>query len=40
LREKHEKILRGYLDSRGELDDADILHATRLLMATPEFQLC
>jgi len=39
LRDKQEKALRDYLDAQGDLDDSDILHAIRLLMSTPEFQL-
>ncbi|MBI4658325.1 MAG: DUF1800 domain-containing protein [Verrucomicrobia bacterium] len=39
LRERQEKTVREYLDSQGEIDDADIRHAIRLLMSTPEFQL-
>ncbi|MEW6159154.1 MAG: DUF1800 domain-containing protein [Verrucomicrobiota bacterium] len=39
LKEKQEKALLDYLDSQGQLDDKDILHAIRLVMSTPEFQL-
>ncbi|HVY70823.1 MAG TPA: DUF1800 domain-containing protein [Verrucomicrobiae bacterium] len=40
IRDKQERILREYLDGRGILDDGDILHAVRLMMATPDYQLC
>ena len=39
LKPAQEKALRDYLDSQGELDDADILNAIRLVMSTPEYQL-
>jgi uncharacterized protein (DUF1800 family) len=39
LKEKQEKALREYLDSQGDLDEADILGAIRLVMSTPEYQL-
>jgi uncharacterized protein (DUF1800 family) len=39
LKEKQEKALLGYLETRGEIDDDDIRHAIRLLMSTPEYQL-
>ena len=39
LKPEHQSTLRAYLDSQGELDDADVLHALRLVMCTPEFQL-
>jgi uncharacterized protein (DUF1800 family) len=34
-----EAALRGFLESRGTLDEDDILGAIRLVMSTPEFQL-
>jgi hypothetical protein len=40
LKPEHQSTLRAYLDSQGELDDLDVLHALRLVMCTPEFQLC
>jgi hypothetical protein len=40
LKPKQEQVLREYLDSQGELDDHDILETIRLMMSTPEFQLC
>jgi uncharacterized protein (DUF1800 family) len=39
LTEKHRQVLRDYLEPLSELDDADIRHAVRLLMSTPEYQL-
>ena len=39
LKEKQEKTLREFLDSRGALDDNDILVAIRLVMSTPEYQV-
>lgn len=35
----HRSAARAYLESEGELDDADILQAIRLVMSTPEYQL-
>lgn len=40
LKAEHQSTLRAYLESQGELDDVDVLHALRLVMCTPEFQLC
>jgi len=40
LKSQHQSTLRAYLDAQGELDDVDVLHALRLVMCTPEFQLC
>jgi uncharacterized protein (DUF1800 family) len=40
LKAEHQSTLRAYLDAQGELDDLDVLHALRLVMCTPEFQLC
>jgi uncharacterized protein (DUF1800 family) len=40
LKPTHQNTLRAYLDSQGELDEVDVLHALRLVMCTPEFQLC
>lgn len=40
LKPEHQSTLKAYLDSQGELDDIDVLHALRLVMCTPEFQLC
>jgi uncharacterized protein (DUF1800 family) len=40
LPEEHARALRGYLDEREELRDDDIRHVIRLLLATPEFQIC
>ena len=40
LKPEHQSTLRAYLDAQGELDDLDVLHALRLVMCTPEFQLC
>jgi uncharacterized protein (DUF1800 family) len=39
LQERQVRTLRDYLNSQGELDDADLLHAIRLIMCTPEYQL-
>ena len=39
LKPKQKTALRDYLDSRGELSEADILGAIRLVMSTPEYQL-
>lgn len=39
LREKQRANVREYLASRTPLDTTDILHAIRLLMSTPDFQL-
>ena len=39
LKPKQEQVLREYLDSRNSLDDATVLHAIRLVMSTPEYQL-
>jgi hypothetical protein len=39
LKPEHQSTLRAYLDAQGELDDVDVLHALRLVMCTPEFQL-
>ena len=39
LKPKQEKVLRDFLDSKEELDDAAILNAIRLVMSTPEYQL-
>lgn len=39
LKPEHLSTLRAYLESQGELDDVDVLHALRLVMCTPEYQL-
>lgn len=39
LKDRQRKALTDYLDGLGALDEADILHAIRLVMSTPEFQL-
>ena len=39
LKPAQEKTLRDYLDAQGQLGDREILHAIRLVMATPEYQL-
>ncbi len=39
LKEQQRKALTDYLDGLGPLDEEDILHAIRLAMSTPEFQL-
>ena len=39
LKPHNQSILRAYLESQGEIDDVDVLHAIRLVMCTPEFQL-
>jgi uncharacterized protein (DUF1800 family) len=36
---RHRQILRDYLGSRTDLQDADVRHAIRLLMCTPEYQV-
>ena len=40
LKSEHQSTLRAYLEAQGELDDIDVVHAIRLVMCTPEFQLC
>jgi uncharacterized protein (DUF1800 family) len=40
LRPEHQSSLRAYLDAQAEIDDVDLLHAIRLVLCTPEFQLC
>jgi hypothetical protein len=40
LKREHQKTLETYLESQGKLDDVDVLHALRLVMCTPQFQLC
>jgi uncharacterized protein (DUF1800 family) len=39
LKPRQEKVLRDFLDGLGPLDEPDILHAIRLVMSTPEYQL-
>jgi uncharacterized protein (DUF1800 family) len=39
LKQKQSESLQEFLDSKGELDQADILGAIRLVMSTPEYQL-
>jgi uncharacterized protein (DUF1800 family) len=39
LKDRQKKALVDYLDGQGALDEHDILHAIRLVMSTPEFQL-
>src|ERR1051325_3084926 len=39
LKDRQQKALTDYLDGQGALDEEDILHAIRLVMSTPEFQL-
>lgn len=39
LRPEHQSSLRAYLDAQAEIDDTDVLHAIRLIMCTPEYQL-
>jgi hypothetical protein len=39
LKDRQQKALTDYLDGLGALDEEDILHAIRLVMSTPEFQL-
>jgi hypothetical protein len=39
LKERQKKALVDYLDAQGPLDEENILHAIRLVMSTPEFQL-
>lgn len=39
LKPKQEAVLRDYLASKEEIDDAVVLKAIRLVMATPEYQL-
>ena len=39
LKPDHQSAVRAYLDSQGEIDELDILHAIRLVMSTPEYQL-
>ncbi len=40
LKDRQRQALVDYLDGLGALDEEDILHAVRLAMSTPEFQLC
>ena len=40
LKAEHQSTLKAYLDSQGEIDELDVLHALRLVMSTPEYQLC
>ena len=40
LKPKQEKVLRDYLAGEGELDRQVIRNAIRLVMSTPEYQLC
>jgi uncharacterized protein (DUF1800 family) len=39
LKPAQEKVLRNYLDAQSDLNDEAILHAIRLVMCTPEYQL-
>jgi uncharacterized protein (DUF1800 family) len=39
LKPEHQSAIRAYLESQGDLDETDVLHALRLVMCTPEFQL-
>jgi uncharacterized protein (DUF1800 family) len=39
LKPGQEKVLRDFLGGLGPLDEPDILHAIRLVMSTPEYQL-
>lgn len=39
LKDRQRQALTDYLDGLGALDEEDILHAIRLVMSTPEFQL-
>lgn len=39
LRPEHQSTLRAYLESQGDIDETDLLHAIRLVMCTPEYQL-
>lgn len=39
LKPEHQSSIRAYLNAQGEIDDVDVLHAIRLVMSTPEFQL-
>ncbi len=39
LKPAQQRALREFLESAGELDDSDLLHAIHLVMATPEYQL-
>jgi len=40
LKDSQEETLREFLDGRKKLTDADILTAIRLMMSTPEYQVC
>jgi hypothetical protein len=40
LKPKQEQVLREYLDAQETLEDRDLLETIRLLMSTPEYQLC
>ncbi len=39
LKPAQQRALREFLESAGELDESDLLHAIHLVMATPEYQL-
>ncbi len=39
LKPAQQRALRDFLEGAGELDEADLLHAIHLAMATPEYQL-
>jgi uncharacterized protein (DUF1800 family) len=39
LKDEQQKALRDFLASKPKLDDSDILTATRLVMATPQYQV-
>jgi len=39
LASQHRQILRDYLGARTDFEDADVRHAIRLLMCTPEYQV-
>jgi uncharacterized protein (DUF1800 family) len=39
LKPEHQSTIRAYLEAQGDIDDLDVLHALRLVMCTPEFQL-
>ncbi|HYE33316.1 MAG TPA: DUF1800 domain-containing protein [Methylomirabilota bacterium] len=39
LREKQRQLIHDYLNAQGQLDQQDVLHAMRLIMSTPDYQL-
>jgi hypothetical protein len=40
MKDAHEQTLREFLEERKQLSNADILTVIRLMMSTPEYQVC